>query len=392
MIDTVTLNRFELLGPLGGGADYDVRAAFDLETERPVVLKRPSPQAARRQMHGSIEERTDRILAAYEAAGQHCPTEPTLPENCTAQDVATYNAVMQARRKALDAGELPGGVPRVIGVTDAAIHDAYFGDDVGQPYRVRVEERAYGIPLAGDPRSRILRVPIGLGQNLFALHPIWPQALSDFKDSWQIQEQLLAAQEVFTAAGYVLLDLGPHNVYYSPGWTRQITLIDTGALVGHGVERAYGNAPQEVHDFYLEMLKYYITPELPPREAAGYYDSYNQRPVISLEQECDDLTAAFTAAGGALGDAMAACIARVRRRDYGSITQFGQDLQECLHLITIRNEQLVEAEMSENRLYELGEPAPTRAWLDAVKRLAEPHWRERYLFDADNELDMVYGE
>ena len=391
MIDTVTLERFELLGPLGGGADYDVRAAFDRETERPVVLKRPSPQAARRQMHGPIEERTDRILAAYEAAGQRCPTEPELPENCTAQDVKAYNAVMQARRKALDAGELPGGVPRVIGVTDAAIHDAYFGDDVGQPYRVRVEERAYGIPLVGDPRSRILRVPIGLGQNLFALHPIWPQVNSDFKDKWPIQEQLLAAQEAFAAAGYVLLDLGPHNVYYSPGWTRQITLIDTGALVGHGVERAYGNAPQEVHDFYLEMLKYYITPEPPPREAAGYYDPYNQRPVISLEQECDDLTAAFTAAGGALGDAMAACIARVRRRDYGSIAQFGQDLQECLHLITIRNEQLVEAEMPENRFYELGEPAPARAWLDASARLAEPHWRERYLFDADNELDMVYG-
>lgn len=391
MIDTVTLDRFELLGPLGGGADYDVRAAFDRETERPVVLKRPSPQAARRQMHGPIEERTDRILAAYEAAGQRCPTDPDLPENHTRQDVDAYNATMQARSAALDAGELPAGVPRIIGITDAGIHDAYFGDDVGQPYRVRVEERAYGIPLVGDPRSRILRVPIGLPQNLFALHPVWWQVLSEFEDKWPIQEQLLAAQEIFAAAGYVLLDVGPHNVFYSPGWTRQITLVDTGALVGHGVERAYGNAPQDVHDFYLELLKYYITPEPPPREAAGYYDPYNQRPVISLEQECDDLTAAFTAAGGALGDAMAACIARVRRRDYGSIAQFRQDLQECLRLITIRNEQLYEAEVPENDFFEIKQPTPARAWLDAMERLAEPHWRERYLFDADNEIDMVYG-
>ena len=42
-METVTLDRFELVGPLGSGADYDVRAAVDRETGGPVVLKRPSP-------------------------------------------------------------------------------------------------------------------------------------------------------------------------------------------------------------------------------------------------------------------------------------------------------------------------------------------------------------
>ena len=88
-------------------------------------------------MHGPTEERTTRALEAYERAGQHC-----------------------------------AAVSRVIGITDVAVHDDYFGDDVGEPYRVRAEERAAGIPLVGDPMSRILRVPIGLGQNLFALHPL----------------------------------------------------------------------------------------------------------------------------------------------------------------------------------------------------------------------------
>ena len=369
MVATVDLERFDLAGPLGSGADYDVRAAVDRETGRPVVLKRPSPQAVRRQMHGPIEERTDRILAAYEAAGQYCPTidDPV---------------------GSIEAGQITAGVPRIIGVTDAAIHDAYFGDDVGQPYRVRVEERAYGIPLVGDPRSRILRVPIGLPQNLFALHPMLPQYDTD--DSWPVQEQLLAAQEVFAAAGYALLDLGPHNVFYSPGMTRQITLVDAGALVGHGVERAYGNAPQDVHDFYLEMLKFYITPELPPTEPAGYYDPYNQRPVISLEQECDALTAAFTAAGGELADAVVGCIARVRRRDYGSVAQFGPDLQECLHLITIRNRALpgvadILPEQPEGEM-----PGLLLAWSNAAERLAETHWQERYLFDADYAFDVIF--
>ena len=72
-MDIVALDRFELIGALGSGADYEVRAATDLDTGMAVVLKRPSPQAVSRQMHGPIEERTTRILEAYEAAGQHSP-------------------------------------------------------------------------------------------------------------------------------------------------------------------------------------------------------------------------------------------------------------------------------------------------------------------------------
>ena len=363
MVDIVTLDRFELGGPLGSGADYDVRAAVDRATGREVALKRPSPQAARRQMHGRIEERTDRILAAYEAAGQYCPTV----------DAAESEGVEIA--VGATGGPTTAGVPRIIGITEAAIHDAYFGDEVGQAYRVRVEERAYGIPLVGDPRSRILGAPIGLAQNLFALYPLW---VHGFFEDWPIQEQLLAVQQVFAGAGYTLLDLGPHNVFYSPGFTRQIALVDTGALVGHGVDRAYGNAPQDVHDFYLELLKYYISPAAPPLKAAGYNDPYNQRPVIALEQECDELTGAFTAAGGELADAVVNCIARVRRRDYGSIAEFGQDYQECLGLAMERNDDAANDETGRD------------AWCDAAERLGEPHW-ERYHFDARNELDSVFN-
>lgn len=339
VMPTVALNRFELVGPLGSGADYDVRAAVDRETGQPVVLKRPSPQAVRRQMHGPIEERTTRTLEAYEKAGQHC-------------DV----------------------VPRVIGVTEPGIHDEYFGDDVGQPYRVRVEERADGIPLVGDPRSRILRVPIGLGQNLFALHPlVAPAGDSARSDNWPVQTQLLAAQEIFEAAGYALLDLGPHNVFYSPG-TGRIALVDAGALVGPGAERAQGNrGPQDVHDFYLEMLKFYLAPELPPSDASAYYDPYNQRPVISLEQECDDLSRAFASAADTLREPATACIERVRERSYGTVAEFGRDLRECLAVITIRNEGMPARD------------AAVDAWRSALQRLTESHWT-RYQFDAEAEL------
>lgn len=334
-MDTLTLERFELVGPLGSGADYDVRAAIDRETGQEVALKRPTPQAARRRMHGPIEERTALMLEAYAAAGQHCPW-----------------------------------VPRVIGVTEAAIHDAYFGDEVGQPYRVRVEARAAGIPLVGDPRSRILRVPVGLGQNLFALHPlVLPAGAGD----WPVQMQLLEAQQIFAAAGYALLDLGPHNVFYAPGSGR-IALIDAGALVGHGIDRAQGNrGPQDVHDFYAEMLKFYITPARPPTEASGYYDPYNQRPIISLEQECDDLARAFASADADLREAATACIGKVRQRSYTAVSDFGKDLQECLDLISIRNGSVADG------------GGALSAWRAALHRLNESHWT-RYRFDAAAEL------
>ena len=334
-MDTVSLQRFELAGPLGSGADYDVRAAVDAETGQQVALKRPSPQAVQRQMHGPTEDRTTRFLEAYELAGRHCPL-----------------------------------VPRVIGITDAAIHDDYFGDNVGQPYRVRVEERASGIPLVGDPRSRILRVPIGLGQNLFALHPL---VRPTDTVEWPVQNQLLEAQQTFADAGYALLDLGPHNIFYSPG-TGRVALIDASALVGHGVDRAQGNrGPQDVHDFYVEMLKFYFAPGLPPADAAGYFDPFNQRPIISLEQECDELSRAFASAGADLREAATACIAKVRRREYGSVADFGQDLRECLGLITIRNREMA------------GLADAVYAWRAALNRLSEDHWT-RYLFDADTEL------
>ncbi len=335
-METLTLERFELVGALGSGADYDVRAAVDRETGHQVVLKRPLPQAVSRQMHGPVEERTTRTLDAYETAGQHC-----------------------------------NAVPRIIGITEATLHDSYFGDEVGQPYRVRIEERAVGIPLVGDPRSRILRVPIGLGQNLFALHPL---ALPADVSPWPIQSQLLAAQEIYEAAGYALLDLGPHNIFYSPG-SGQISLIDASALVGHGVESAQANrGPQDVHEFYLEMLKFYVAPEPPPGEAAGYHDPYNQRPVISIDQECDDLGRAFSTAAENLREAVNLCLLKIRTKGYGTVAEFGRDLQECLAQITILHEAMP------------GRDEAAVAWNSALQRLTENHWA-RYLFDPDTELN-----
>ena len=163
------------LGRWGAEPITDVRAAMDRETGQQVVLKRPTPQTVKRQMHGPTEERTTRALEAYERAGQHCPA-----------------------------------VSRVIGVTDVAVHDDYFGDDANEPYRVRVEERASGIPLVGDPMSRILRVPIGLGQtSLRCIRWRGRRALTigRCKRSCWKRRKCMRRQDT------PCWDLGPHNVF-----------------------------------------------------------------------------------------------------------------------------------------------------------------------------------
>ena len=95
-MEKVDLSRYEATGILGTGADYEARAAVERETGRQVVLKRPMPQTVRHQLHAGIEARTDRILQAYREVGHTLPT-----------------------------------VVPILGYTDRANHDAYFGDEFG---------------------------------------------------------------------------------------------------------------------------------------------------------------------------------------------------------------------------------------------------------------------
>ena len=225
-MEKVDLHRYELTGLLGSGADYEVRSATGRDTGQPVVIKRPVPQMISRGMHVSVEDRTQRTVRLHE--------------------------------------ELANGIPGVcpmVGFTDTANHDDFFGDGLDKEYCVTVSVRAAGIPLAGDPRARILRVPIGLGQNLFCLFPL---CFSDSGDPFPVQRQLLDVEQRFVEAGYVLLDLGPQNVFLQPD-ERLISVIDPGALLTAETDRLPGARwPQDIHDFYLEMLKFCAVLRLRP--------------------------------------------------------------------------------------------------------------------------------
>jgi hypothetical protein len=334
-MEKVDLNRYEITGLLGNGADYEVRAAVDRETQQLVVLKRPVPQAISRQMHGSVEMRTDRTLEFYEKVGHRAP------HLCP-----------------------------ILGYTDRANHDDFYKDSLRQEYRVLVVARAKGIPLVGDVRARILRVPIGLAQNLFALFPL--PHLEDHS-AFAAQHQLVEMQEQILQSGYVLLDLNPQNVFYQPA-SNTISIIDSGDLIppdGEGDRR--NRRQRDIHDFYLEILKFYTTPQDPPADASGYRDPHGMRPVISLEEELDQIAISFGNTPDPVRNAALYIIAKVRDRAYTNFADFRKDLTSYLEELRIRNRSL--PELAEAR----------QAWAEALKLLKADHWR-RYLFDPDVDL------
>lgn len=338
-MEIVQLDRYKLTGLLGSGADYEVRSGHDTSTGQEVVIKRPVPQMISRRMHASVEQRTERTIRLHE--------------------------------------ELANSIPQVcpmLGYTEQASHDAFYGDDLGQEYRVTISQRAPGIPLIGDPRARILRVPIGLGQNLFCL---FPMHLVESDDPFPVQRQLLDAEEQFYRAGYVLLDLGPQNVFFSPA-AGQISIIDPGALLdGENDRTPVGRAPQDIHDFFLEVLKYYTAFQSPPTDVSGYRDPFNLRPVVNFEQELDEMARGLSGEPSATDECKEtglAVIGKVRERGYTSFGDFRSDYMALLESLRKRNLATPNLDQARN------------AWNDALELLREDHWA-RYVFDADTEVN-----
>jgi hypothetical protein len=335
-MEQVDLRRYEATDILGTGADYEVRAAVERDTGRSVVLKRPHPQAVRHRLHDGIEARTELMLTAYREMGHAIPTL----------------------------------VP-IIGYSARANHDAYFGDAVGQEYRVIVQERAHGIPLVGDPMARLTGVPIGIGQNLFALFPLLQP---DSAPSFALHRQILDLEEAFLRAGYVLLDLRPQNVFYQPASGR-IGAIDYGALIGkNGDLDRRRRRPRDIHDFYLEILKFYITPQQPPAQASGYREPYGLRPVVSFEDELDHLAQQFRQVQDDVRrDCALSMIGRLRQRAYAGMSDFRRDLLAYLEAMRRSHQSLPNL------------AAVHQAWAEALNGLRADYWR-RYLFDPESEL------
>ena len=333
-MEQVDLDRYEMTGRLGVGADYEVRAAVDRETGKQVAIKRPVPQAVSRDQHQAIEARTEKILQAYQEIG--FSTKLITP---------------------------------ILGYTERAIHDGFFGDELGKEYRVLVEERACGIPLLGDMMSKFKGVPIGAGQNLFTLFPlVQPSAVP----AHAVHNQLLDLEEVYLGAGYVILDLRPQNIFYQPG-NGQMVVIDTGALARLDDAAPRCRPPLDINDVCLEIMKFYTTPLEPPADASGYREPRGIRPIINIEEELDEMARDLAGCPQAVVEAGSAILDKIRERAYTEYTPFRSDLTAYLDRLDERN--AAQADASE----------ASQVWQEAAEWLKADYWRG-FLFDPDSEL------
>ena len=336
MVEKVALDRYEITGRLGSGADYDVRAAIDQETGREVALKRPVPQAISRKQHLAIESRTERLLHAYDQAG--------------------------------DAGGL---LAPVLAYTETANHDSFFGDELGDSYTVFVQERASGIPLLGDMMSRIRGVPIAAGQNLFAMFPL---VQLPGHQKYLVQNQLLDLEQAYLNAGYILMDMRPQNVFFSPG-NGTLQVIDSGALASVNDPAPRGRPPLDVNDACLELLKFYTTSEDPPSSPDGYRDARGIRPIVNIQQEINDMKRGLLGTDEQVAATGNIVLDKIESRSYTDYEEFREDLNAWLDATSNRNRVSPEF----NTL--------TNAWQDALAWLRDDYWTQ-FKFDPETELAL----
>jgi serine/threonine protein kinase len=333
-MNAIDLERFSLGRPLGIGANYEVYAAVDRETGKDVVLKRPWAQTIRVGQSRHVDEQSERVIELHRVL----------------------------------AGTVPHIAP-LVGYTARVSHDHYFGDALSQEYHVLVEERARGLPLVADIKEKFRGIPIGLAQNLFALHPLGQGA---FEGKQSIFEQLLDVEEAVTRVDYLIMDLRPQNVFFDPN-RGEITVIDIGTCVD--LKTAAGPRPiPDIHDCLAELCKFYLEPQSPPTHPKGYRDPYGMGPALGFTKELDRLIQASAGmASGPLRDLAVEILQRLKRRDYGGVLPFRHDLQQYFTLVDERNRNLPDFAV---RL---------EVWRQGLELLREPYWR-KFRFDPDVDL------
>ena len=325
------LKRFQLGNMLGEGADLQVFAARDSQTGDPVVVKRPHPALVSRNIHRDVERRT------------------------------LLHAEMRMRN-----GDLPGLV-RLHVLTAPDSFAWYFDDNPGRPYSVQVEERARGIPLVGGVSDIVRGHPVGLPLNLFVLHLAVAHIGSDYTNP---ALTALAIVERFYEEGYLVQDLGPQNVFYSPG-SGASKIIDLGTLRGPS-QATSRRPPFDLNDVLFEIFESYTTPESPPRDPARFAQIRETRLSGTLERKAEALAKEYaTAPNPEQADAAQRILFRIAGRDYISPAGFRADFEAYLM-----------AAKSVERDRAAGE-----AWIQALQELRSPYWK-KYLFDAENELSQ----
>ena len=250
--------------------------------------------------------------------------------------------------------------PRCSHILNGRSTTPHFGDALGEPYTVVVEERALGVPLVGSAVDDIKRHPIGLPQNLFAVHPV---IAHERRGRFSIVRDILEVAEAFHGVGALILDMRPQNIYFAPD-DAAITVIDIGGVTE--AQSASGGKPAlDLHDLYLELFKWYIPHSAPPNDADGYRQPVGMETVPMFRQNIDVMIRHHEAAPKeAWRAATLDILHKVKARAYPDIRAFKSDFQPFLSILEEKYERLFESE-------------PVRqAWIGALQLLTADYWRK----------------
>ena len=326
------LDTFQLHERIGEGADSEAFAATDARTGAPVVVKRPHPMLIARGQHDAVERRIAKVIALREQLGDALPH-----------------------------------VAKMLAYTGRANHDAYFGDALGEPYTVVVEERAVGIPLVGSAMDGIKRHPIGAPQNLFAVHPV---VAHERGGRFGIARDIMEIAEAFHGVDALILDMRPQNIYFAPA-DAAITVIDIGGVTEPRAAGGRG-APLDLHDFYLELFKWYIPHSPPPTDTDAYRRPVGMETVPMFDQNLDAMIRQHEeAAKEAWRSATLDVLHKVKARAYPDIDAFRQDFEAYLSILDEKYACLYKCE-------------PVRqAWIETLQLLTEGYWR-KFRFRSDD--------
>ena len=307
-------------------------AATDIDTGQPVVVKRPHATLIARSQHRAVERRIAKAIALREQFVDNLPHVATM-----------------------------------LAYTEPHSHDRYFGDTLGEEYTVTVEARALGVPLVGSAMDGIKRHPIGAPQNLFAIHPVIPHP---WRGRFSIVRDILEVAEAFDNAGALILDMRPQNIYFDPA-SAVITVIDIGGVT-EATASGGSRTRLDLHDFYIELFKWYIPHSAPPPDPDGYYQPIGMETVPMFNQNLDSMIRQRSQDQDEPWRSTAVDILRkIKARGYPCINAFKDDFEPYLLLLSERYQCISTS-------------CPHRqAWRDALNTLAADYWR-KFLFDPVN--------
>ena len=320
-MNELDLNNLEIHNVIGTGADYEVRLAGPIGDTPNMVMKRPNPHSILKNLHASTETRTHKMIQFHKEIGN---------------DIT--------------------GITHILGYfQNTPQNNHLYTDELDHDYTVVCQERASGIPLNADVRARILKVPTGLGQTLFALFPL------GLDEPFDIPCKLMDIQNDLYQHGYLLFDLNPQNVFYSPD-TGNLNMIDTADLHKLDAENDIKTSNKTKEDYFLELIRYYVAAEEIPTEESAYFSPRGDKPYINKESEINLLKSQFEQLTTSDSHTMLDIIKKIQSEYYQSVSDFNQDMMEYFSVAKGRLQLARE------------KPETLASWHSAKEYLHHSHW------------------